>query len=38
MKRINTAVVGCGSISDIYMTNLTNGKFTVCLLYTSRCV
>ena len=38
MKRIKTAVVGCGSISDIYMTNLTNGKFTVmelCLLYTS---
>ena len=29
MKRIKTAVVGCGSISDIYMTNLTNGKFTV---------
>ena len=29
MKRIKTAVVGCGSISDIYMTNLTTGKFTV---------
>ena len=29
MKKIKTAVVGCGSISDIYMTNLTNGKFTV---------
>ena len=29
MKKIKTAVVGCGSISDIYMTNLTTGKFTV---------
>ena len=28
MKRIKAAVIGCGSISDIYMTNLTSGKFT----------
>lgn len=28
MRKIKTAVVGCGSISDIYMTNLTTGKFT----------
>jgi len=29
MERVKTAVVGCGSISDIYMTNLTTGKFTI---------
>lgn len=29
MRRIKAAVVGCGSISDIYMTNLTNGKFQI---------
>ena len=28
MQKIKAAVVGCGSISDIYMTNLTSGKFT----------
>lgn len=28
MRKIKAAVVGCGSISDIYMTNLTSGKFT----------
>ena len=28
MKKIKAAIVGCGSISDIYMTNLTSGKFT----------
>ncbi len=28
MKKIKVAIVGCGSISDIYMTNLTSGKFT----------
>lgn len=27
MRKIKAAVVGCGSISDIYMTNLTTGKF-----------
>jgi len=29
MKKVKTAVVGCGSISDIYMTNFTNGKFSI---------
>ena len=29
MKRIKTAIVGCGSISDIYMTNFTNGTFQI---------
>lgn len=29
MVRMKTAIVGCGSISDIYMTNLTNGMFTI---------
>jgi len=28
MRRIKAAVVGCGSISDIYLQNLTSGKFT----------
>ena len=27
MKQITVAVVGCGSISEIYLTNLTSGKF-----------
>lgn len=29
MRRMNVAIVGCGSISDIYMTNITSGKFQV---------
>ncbi|MCI8526732.1 MAG: Gfo/Idh/MocA family oxidoreductase [Oscillospiraceae bacterium] len=29
MQKIRTAVVGCGSISDIYMTNITGGKFEI---------
>jgi len=29
MQRIKTAVIGCGSISNIYMESLTNGKFTI---------
>lgn len=29
MRRVKAAVVGCGSISDIYMQSLTNGKFSV---------
>ena len=29
MLRMKTAIVGCGSISDIYMTNMTNGLFTI---------
>jgi len=29
MKTVKIAVVGCGSISDIYMTNFTNGKFSI---------
>lgn len=33
MRRIKTAVVGCGSISEIYMQSLTNGKFSVIELY-----
>ena len=28
MNKIKAAIVGCGSISEIYMTNLTSGKFT----------
>ena len=26
---LKVGVVGCGSISDIYMTNMTNGKFEI---------
>lgn len=29
MERIKTAIVGCGSISNIYMESFTNGKFSV---------
>ena len=29
MQRIRAAIVGCGSISDIYMTNITSGKFSI---------
>ena len=29
MDKVKTAVVGCGTISDIYMTNMTNGKFEI---------
>ena len=29
MRKIKTAIVGCGSISDIYMTNFTNGTFQI---------
>ncbi len=29
MEKIKVAVVGCGSISDIYMTNITSGKFQI---------
>lgn len=29
MQKIRTAIVGCGSISDIYMTNITTGKFSI---------
>jgi len=29
MDKIKAAIVGCGSISDIYMSNFTSGKFTV---------
>ena len=32
MKQINVAVVGCGSISDIYMSNITSGKFQILKL------
>jgi hypothetical protein len=27
MEKIRVAVIGCGSISDIYMSNITEGKF-----------
>jgi len=29
MERVKVAVIGCGSISDIYMTNITSGKFRI---------
>lgn len=29
MDKVKVAVVGCGTISDIYMTNMTNGKFEI---------
>lgn len=29
MQRINTAIVGCGSISEIYMKSFTSGKFNI---------
>ena len=29
MRQINVAIVGCGSISDIYMSNITGGKFQI---------
>jgi len=29
MEKVKVAVVGCGTISDIYMTNMTNGKFEI---------
>ena len=29
MRKINVAIVGCGSISDIYMTNIKSGKFEI---------
>lgn len=29
MERMKTAIVGCGSISNIYMESLTSGKFTI---------
>ena len=29
MEKIKVAIVGCGSISDIYMTNITSGKFQI---------
>ena len=32
MEKLNVAIVGCGSISDIYMSNITSGKFQVLKL------
>lgn len=29
MDRVKTAIVGCGSISNIYMESFTNGKFSI---------
>ena len=29
MEKIRVAVIGCGSISDIYMSNITAGKFQI---------
>ena len=29
MDKVRVAVIGCGSISDIYMSNITSGKFQV---------
>ena len=29
MEKVKVAIVGCGSISDIYMTNITSGKFQI---------
>ena len=32
MRTVNVAVVGCGSISDIYMSNISSGKFQIMKL------
>ena len=29
MEKIKVAIIGCGSISDIYMSNITSGKFQI---------
>ena len=29
MQRVKTAIIGCGSISNIYMESFTNGKFSI---------
>ena len=29
MEKVRVAIIGCGSISDIYMTNITQGKFQI---------
>ena len=29
MKKIRVAIIGCGSISDIYMSNIQSGKFSI---------
>ena len=29
MEKVKVAVIGCGSISDIYMSNITSGKFQI---------
>lgn len=29
MQRVKTAIIGCGSISNIYMQSFTNGKFSI---------
>jgi predicted dehydrogenase len=29
MERVKTAIIGCGSISNIYMESFTNGKFSI---------
>ena len=29
MEKVKVAVVGCGTISDIYMSNMSNGKFEI---------
>ena len=29
MQKIRVAIIGCGSISDIYMSNITSGKFQI---------
>ena len=29
MEKIRVAVIGCGSISDIYMSNIKSGKFQI---------
>ena len=29
MQKVKVAIVGCDSISDIYMTNITSGKFQI---------
>ena len=29
MEKIKVAIIGCGTISDIYMSNIQSGKFQV---------
>ena len=37
MKKIRVAIIGCGSISDIYMSNIQSGKFSILELAAKFC-